>query len=184
MGADIFLTMVEAWRMDDSEADERLPHKRAENEEVSLKELESLGVHYWSIKDESDPLLQEIREQYGYNYSDYITVSPTAVPDYEEKCKIFYKEHLHDDDEIRLCLEGSGYFDVRASNEDWIRIWVKENDMISLPAGIYHRFTLDESNYVKAMRLFIGEPIWTAHHRPADDREARSSYITKFNSEK
>lgn len=29
--------------------------------------------------------------------------------------------------------------------------------MITLPAGIYHCFTLEEKNYVKAMRPFMGE---------------------------
>ncbi|PNI72890.1 ADI1 isoform 4, partial [Pan troglodytes] len=32
-------------------------------------------------------------------------------------------------------------------------------------------------NYTKAMRLFVGEPVWTAYNRPADHFEARGQYV-------
>jgi cupin superfamily acireductone dioxygenase involved in methionine salvage len=55
---------------------------------------------------------------------------------------------------ISYVLSGSGYFDVRNSldsNESWVRIEVLAGHMIVLPAGVYHRFTLDEKNFISVM---------------------------------
>lgn len=32
-------------------------------------------------------------------------------------------------------------------------------------------------NYVKAMRLFVGDPVWTPYNRPSDHLEARTQYL-------
>ena len=45
----------------------------------------------------------------------------------------------------------SGYADYPTG--EWIRIQVLPGDFVIIPPGIYHRFTLDESNEIKAVRL-------------------------------
>ncbi|GLT61551.1 hypothetical protein SLA2020_342500 [Shorea laevis] len=173
----------QAWFMDENNEDKRLPHKRNPNEPVSLEHLAELGVLYWHLNPENyenDEELQKIREDRGYSYMDLLDLCPEKVANYEEKLKNFYTEHIHADEEIRYCLEGCGYFDVRDKDDRWIRIWIKAGDLIVLPAGIYHRFTLDTSNYVKLMRLFVGEPVWTAYNRPQEEHPARKEYIKGF----
>lgn len=172
--------MVEAWYMDESSEDQRQPHRLQPNRSVSNAELERLGVFYWRLDadhHETDPELARIRKERNYSWMDIITIHKDLLPNYEEKIKHFYEEHLHLDDEIRYIIDGSGYFDVRDKDDKWIRIAMEKGDMITLPAGIYHRFTLDEKNYVKAMRLFVGDPVWTPYNRPADHFEAREKYV-------
>ncbi|KAL6007247.1 hypothetical protein ACLOJK_032743, partial [Asimina triloba] len=256
--------VIQAWYMDDCDEDQRLPHHRDPKRFVSLKQLEELGVLSWRLTAddfENDEELKKIRAARGYSYMDICEVCPEKLPNYEAKIKSFFEEHLHTDEEIRYCLEGSGYFDVRDKIDGWIRIAVKKGAMIVLPAGIYHRFTLDTDNYIKAfnmftaqdnrssfsgikpqvgmkfdvvmiaadhlyctlrdeygvlrlkydaneidpevllqrkydasekqelvtthnaniaMRLFVGEPVWTPYNRPRDDLPARKEYLENF----
>ncbi|XP_077990385.1 acireductone dioxygenase-like [Glandiceps talaboti] len=175
--------MVRAWVLDDTDADQRLEHMTEPPKFVDLDYLKGQGVLYWKLDAdnfEKEGKLGEICKERGYTYEDVITCTPQTLPNYEQKIKSFFEEHLHDDEEIRFILDGSGYFDIRDKSDTWVRIEVVKGDLIILPAGIYHRFTLDSKDYIKAKRLFIGEPVWTPHNRPADDRQSRMKYVDEF----
>jgi len=182
--------MVAAWYMDDSEEDQRLPHQQVPNKEVTLEQLRTLGVLYWKLDAASNmnpddtvkagSELDGICQERKYSEKDLVNCSREKLPNYDEKLKAFFAEHLHEDEEIRFVLEGSGYFDVRDLEDQWVRIAVEKDDMIIIPPGIYHRFTLDSSNFVKALRLFQTEPKWTPINRPADDNSFRQQYLAQF----
>ena len=49
--------------------------------------------------------------------------------------------------------------------DQWIRCHVHAGDLLVLPAGIYHRFTLDCNESVKMMRLFKVRLPWLVQLR-------------------
>lgn len=146
--------------------------------EVSVEELNKIGVLYYNFKtiEEVDILAKER----DYKNRDQIVISPTSFGSAEalkEKLDIFYTEHIHEDEEIRYINEGEGFFDVRSGDDKWIRTKLEANDLLIMPAGIYHRFTLSNKNFVKATRLFKDEPKWTPLNRPVDENHYRQEYL-------
>jgi len=154
---------------------------------VPMEDLQGLGVFHWKLDAdnfETDPVLKKICEERGYNYRDF--VHSAKIPNLQEKLAIFFEEHIHEDEEIRFFLEGSGFFDVRdgrTPEDRWLRIVCEKGDMIILPAGIYHRFNPDDKMFFHVMRLFCGDPVWTPFNRvdvETDKRVARQKYVNDF----
>ncbi|EAS37326.3 1,2-dihydroxy-3-keto-5-methylthiopentene dioxygenase [Coccidioides immitis RS] len=167
---------MKAYWYDNKEGDQRARHDSGRAVEESY--LSSLGVLYRRCPNISD--VDSLASDRGYKNRDEITISPEKMGDvYEEKVKMFFHEHLHEDEEIRYILDGEGYFDVRSEGDEWVRIAVEKDDLLVLPAGIYHRFTTGESNYIKAMRLFQDEPKWTPLNRSpeVDTNKHRKAYL-------
>jgi len=177
--------MVRCWYACDSAGrDQRSQLQLDPPQPVELAALRELtGVEYFKVNAddyENDPVLKRLREERGYTFQDIVDINKEKIASYDDKMKIFFTEHLHTDEEVRLSLEGSGYFDLRDRDNRWIRVLLERGDLIIVPAGIYHRFTPDENDHIKALRLFQGVPVWTPHNRPADHMPARKEYLEKL----
>ncbi|KAG7091420.1 1,2-dihydroxy-3-keto-5-methylthiopentene dioxygenase 1 [Marasmius oreades] len=163
---------MRAYYFDNLPGDQRLPHDSNPSRPVTTELLKKLKVETFHIPltDGYQDKIDAIAKERGYKNRDVINISKDGLGDaYEDKIKMFFDEHLHEDEEIRFLVDGSGYFDIRETPTDsWIRIAMCSGDLLVLPAGIYHRFTLDEGNKVEAMRLFKDEPKWAALNRSPD----------------
>lgn len=132
----------------------------------------------WSppLNGTNDPKLQELRNESDYQYADIVVVTS-----YDEN---FYEEHLHAGDEVRYVIDGSGYFDIRDVNDEWVRMHAKAGAFIIFPSGIEHRFSVDDSLYIQAMRLFpgSGDPDWSSVPRSETHGNitARNEYVDTF----
>lgn len=159
-----------------------------------------MGVLYYNYSELEQ--VDALASERSYKNRDVITVSPSAMGEvYDTKVKSFFAEHMHEDEEIRYIRDGKGYFDVRNEGDEWVRILLEKDDLIILPAGIYHRFTTDASNvsiptniqlssnletnaktkFIVAMRLFKEEPKWTPLNRgpDVDINPYRQEYVDK-----
>ena len=132
------------------QGDQRLEHDSGRP--LSSEELSKLGILHYHFPSVAD--VDYIAKERNYKNRDEITISPHTMGDaYEDKVKMFFHEHLHEDEEIRYIIDGGGYFDVRGKEDDWIRIQLHKADLMIMPAGIYHRFTTDDKN-VRPLVLF------------------------------
>lgn len=176
-------TPIRAWYYNPTDDPPYLPHQYSPNREVSTDHLQKLGVLTWTEIEtdefESNKFLNKIKRARGYNFEEVLTVSPGKLPNFEQNTKKFFMEHLHDHEEIRFILAGVGYEDVRDFDGQWIRIEIKKGDLIVLPPGMYHRFTLDEDQYLKALLLYQGTPsrIQFEKKPETDVMEVRLEYV-------
>lgn len=180
--------MTEAWLMGDSIVDQREENRRTPNVAVTLEELAEIGIFTRKLnpatmlvsQDGEPSEVDKIMATMGYKNRDEVCCAPGKLPDYESKIKMFFKEHIHEDEEIRLIADGAGYFDFRDAKDEWVRVKVTAGDFIVVPAGMYHRFTMDTNDYTHAIRLFSDAPRWVPIDRPCEDNSFRQDYVKNF----
>ena len=119
---------------------------------ISAQELKVQGVEYAKLDvNNFQADLESIKTANGYKSQDIVELSP-QTPNLDVILAKFDKEHIHTDDEVRFVLAGSGIFDIRSSDDRWMRIEVYASDYISVPANRNHRFFIMEDKTIRCVR--------------------------------
>ena len=109
------------------------------------------------------PKIDELKARGGYVTADVIDVT-AATSGLEAMLAKFSSEHWHDEDEVRLIVEGRGLFHIHPVNGPVFVIEVERGDLIRVPKGTHHWFDLCVERRIRAVRLFQDTSGWTPHY--------------------
>ena len=159
--------------------------ERVELDEAAIRtELAVLGIDYerWDLSrveaDASadavlaayDAEIAEMKQRGGYVTADVIDVNP-ETPGLDTMLARFDKEHTHSEDEVRFILAGRGIFFLRLGQRV-VSVEVGPGDMLRVPRGTAHWFTLCEDRRIRAIRWFQDKSGWTPEYtRSGVDKE-------------
>ena len=108
--------------------------------------------------------IDELKARGGYVTADVIDVKPDT-PGLVTMLAKFNSEHWHDEDEVRLIVEGRGLFHIHpADGGPVFAIEVEAGDLIRVPRGTHHWFDLCGDRRIRAIRLFQDVSGWTPHY--------------------
>jgi 1,2-dihydroxy-3-keto-5-methylthiopentene dioxygenase len=106
--------------------------------------------------------IEEMKRRGGYVTADVIDVTPDT-PNLDTMLARFDKEHTHSEDEVRFILAGRGIFFL-ALQEGVAAVEVHPGDMLRVPRGTRHWFTLCADRRIRAIRWFQDTTGWTPHY--------------------
>jgi 1,2-dihydroxy-3-keto-5-methylthiopentene dioxygenase len=109
------------------------------------------------------PKIDELKQRGGYVVADVIDVKP-ETPNLDAMLKRFSSEHWHDEDEVRLIVEGRGLFHIHPPGKPVFALEVEAGDLIRVPRGTHHWFDLCGERRIRAIRLFQDPSGWTPHY--------------------
>jgi 1,2-dihydroxy-3-keto-5-methylthiopentene dioxygenase len=109
------------------------------------------------------PKIDELKAHGGYVVADVIDVKP-ETPNLDAMLKRFSSEHWHDEDEVRLIVEGRGLFHIHPEGKPVFALEVEAGDLIRVPRGTHHWFDLCGEKRIRAIRLFQDPSGWTPHY--------------------
>ena len=146
----------------DSDAIQRFLSARG----IDYERWTPLGAHQGSsealLTANADKIAQ-LKEHGGYITADVIDVGPDT-PGLDAMLTKFSTEHWHDEDEVRLIVEGRGLFHIHPAEGPVFVIEVEGGDLIRVPKGTLHWFDLCSDRRIRAVRLFQDKSGWTPHY--------------------
>lgn len=150
--------------------------QKIETEQEIRVALTEMGIDYerWSLDRVSadcsaDAVLEAYAEEIdamkqrgGYVTADVIDVN-SGTPNLDAMLAKFDKEHTHSEDEVRFILAGRGIFFLDMQGRV-VSVEVGPGDMLRVPQGTKHWFTLCEDRRIRAIRWFQQTEGWTPHY--------------------
>ena len=106
--------------------------------------------------------IDEMKRLGGYKTADVIDVT-AETPGLETMLARFDKEHTHCEDEVRFILAGRGIFFLNLDGKV-VSVEVHPGDMLRVPQGTTHWFTLCADRRIRAIRWFQDTTGWTPHY--------------------
>jgi 1,2-dihydroxy-3-keto-5-methylthiopentene dioxygenase len=107
--------------------------------------------------------IDELKARGGYVTADVIDIN-ADTPNLDVMLAKFNSEHWHDEDEVRMIVEGRGLFHIHPPGGPVFAIEVERGDLIRVPRGTHHWFDLCTDRRIRAIRLFQDKAGWTPQY--------------------
>ena len=105
--------------------------------------------------------ISQLKTSANYVTADLVALRP-ETPNLATICEKFVKEHHHNEDEVRFCVEGEGVFELFPENAEPLVFKAEPGDLIVVPAKYRHLFYLTETKMIRCIRLFKTQDGWEA----------------------
>lgn len=107
------------------------------------------------------PEIDRLKTDRGYATADVIRVRP-GHPNWPAMRQKFLAEHIHDEDEVRFFVAGSGSFYLHVDDKVF-QVTGTPGDLLSVPKGTKHWFDGGPEGFFTVIRIFTDEQGWVAH---------------------
>jgi 1,2-dihydroxy-3-keto-5-methylthiopentene dioxygenase len=151
-------------------------HRTPKEIQMILGEFK-IPYEFWGVKhspeEEGEAILKKYDSEIAAlkNRFDYLTHDLVALDSTTENLDQilakFSPEHHHSEDEVRFTVQGEGVFEIAANPQGVLKFTAEPGDLIIIPKGRRHAFTLTEKKCIRCIRLFKTKTGWEAiYERP------------------